>query len=113
MGQRIIDTGAFWMDFHLNQLGLRVWEHSCQLISKHRDTWVTLGPAVALPVLTPRNHEELMAAWADPIKLTAYQIMQDNPGADLADLLMKKKSFRDVMESRNILPAGKQETVPA
>lgn len=109
MGQRIVEPSTQWVDFRLNQLGIRVWEDSCQLISKHKSAWVTLGPVVALPLNTPRNRDELLQSWADPIRMTAYQIMQDNPGSELSELLLKRKSLKDVLQVNKILPAGDEE----
>jgi len=98
MGQKIVETGSQWIDFRLNQLGIRVWENACQLISKQNMAWVTLGPVVELPVMTPRNGEELTRAWADPIRMTAFQIMQDHPDSPLEDILLRNKALREVLQ---------------
>ena len=70
------DLKAVWLgvsDYRLNLLGVRVWEHSCQLIARSGQEWSTLGARWELPVHIPRSAEELKAAALDTLRMTAYQ----------------------------------------
>jgi len=101
VAERVVDTESNSIDYRLNQLGIRLWQHYCQLISKHKGAWVTIGPIVELPVNTPKETDELLSAWSDPIKMTAFQFMQEHPESDLSDLLLRKKAFQDVLTCEN------------
>ena len=65
---RVADLSALTIDYRLNILGIRVWEHSCQLIAKTGPgaEWSTIGPRLDLPVHVPQNAEELKAGTAAP-----------------------------------------------
>jgi hypothetical protein len=77
----------------LNILGIRVWEHSCQLIARTGENWSTIGPRWDLPVQVPKGGEELKAAAAEPLRLTAYQYCAECPGSDLAEVLSETKDW--------------------
>jgi hypothetical protein len=86
-----------WIGFRLNIIGIRLWENACQLVSINRGQWDTLGPRWDLPVYVPQTPEELKAAVADTLRLTAYQYVNENKGSDLADLLAMRKDFETAM----------------
>ncbi|MDI1227294.1 MAG: hypothetical protein PSY14_06385 [bacterium] len=91
---RIIDRELRCIDYRLNILGIRVWEDSCQLISKTGESsWTALGPRWDLPVRVPRNAEELHTAAADPLTLTAYQYHMAEAHADLVVVLEQTITF--------------------
>lgn len=52
-----------------------------------------MGPRWDLPLHVPANTEELKAASADTLRLTAYQYNAERPGSDLIEVLSGKKSF--------------------
>jgi len=93
MAMRVVDRAARLIDYRLNILGIRVWEDTCHLISKSGQEWSPLGPRWDLPVQVPRNDDELKAAAADTLRLTAYQYHRERPGSDLVEVLSKSKSF--------------------
>ena len=90
---KIVDKTGGSIDYRLNILGVRVWEGSCQLISKGNDGWTPLGPRWDLPVQVPRNEEELKLASSDTLRLTAYQFNHERPGTDIVAVLNRTKSF--------------------
>lgn len=81
------------IDYRLNILGIRVFEHSCQLIARNGRQWAPLGPPRTLPVYVPQNSGELIEAATDALLLTAYQYAQEHPASDLASVLGKGKNF--------------------
>jgi len=89
----VINREEGWIGHRLTQLGIRAWPDRCQLVAKTGDEWMTLGPARKLPVKVPANADELRQAANDPLLITAYQYMDQYPGADLAALLAQKKDF--------------------
>ena len=93
MVERVANIAARSIDYRLRQLGVRVKERDCQLISFTRDKWVTLGPILELPVSLPQAMDELTSASTDSIQATAHQYMKECPGSDLADVLAKKLDF--------------------
>lgn len=97
MTERFANIAVCYIDYRLNQLGVRAWPEACQLISKIGGRWVTMGPMVSLPLFVPETLEELMDAWADPIRVTAYQYAKECPQSDIADILLKKKPFRKAL----------------
>ena len=103
---RVAELSALTIDYRLNILGIRVWEHSCQLIAKTGPgaEWSTIGPRLDLPVHVPENAEELKAAAPDPLRLTAYQYNAECPGSDLAEVLRKGKDFASAL--KNAAPAA-------
>jgi len=90
---RVVDKNGRTIDYRLNILGVRVWEHSCQLISKGSEGWTALGPRWDLPVQVPRNDDELKMASADTVRLTAYQYDAERPGSDIVAVLNRSKDF--------------------
>jgi len=91
--------------YRLNQLGIRVFEDSCQLVAIGRGNWETLGPRWNLPVHVPETPEELKLAMADTLRLTAYQYVMANLGSDLADVLARRKDFESAMQDANAAAA--------
>lgn len=90
---RAANPGGLFIDYRLNILGIRVCEDSCQLIARSGAEWTTMGPRWNLPVHVPRNIEELQAAAAEPLRLTAYQYCAESPGSDLVGMLNKTGDF--------------------
>lgn len=82
-----------WIGFRLNILGIRVWPGKCQLVAKTAEQWMVLGPQRTLPLKVPSNPKELAQAASDPLLITAFQYVAEQPASDLADLLAQKKDF--------------------
>lgn len=90
---KVENLAARTIDYRLNILDVRVWEHSCQLIARSGREWGTIGPLWDLPVHVPSDAEELKAAAAEPLRLTACQYCAEYPGSDLAEVLSGRKDF--------------------
>jgi hypothetical protein len=90
---QIISKEEGWIGHRLNILGIRVWNDKCQLVAKVGEDWITLGPSRSLPLEVPADQDELINVASDPLLLTAYQYIAENPDCDLAALLSKKKDF--------------------
>ena len=90
---KAVDRVARAIDYRLNILGIRVWEDACQLIAISAGGWSALGPRWDLPVHVPLGAEELKAAAANTVRLTAYQYNTERPGSDLVEVLNRTKSF--------------------
>lgn len=97
MTERVIDSVRRFVDYRVNQLGVRVTDKECQLISKSGDTWIAMRFILKLPVAIPEKIDSGMTAKEDPIRVTAYQYMQECPGSDLASVLAKTKSLDEAM----------------
>jgi hypothetical protein len=50
-------------------------------------------------VRVPDTPEELKAAAADTLRLTAYQYVNENPGSDLAHMLAKRKDLETALQA--------------
>jgi len=98
VAERVANITARFIDYRLNQLGVRVWPDACQLVSKSAGEWQVMGPVIPLPVSVPRNLEELMGAWADPIRVTAYQYLKECPETDIAEVLLRQKPFETALQ---------------
>jgi hypothetical protein len=98
MSVKVVHRSERWIGYRLNILGIRVSEIGCQLVAKSGERWVTLGPRHDLPLHVPQNTEELKAAAADTLRLTAYQYMNEHKESDLADLLAQRKDFEAAMQ---------------
>jgi hypothetical protein len=72
-------------DYRLNQLGIRVCNGTCQLISRIDDKWYPMGPRWQLPVQVPKNAADLPFAHA--LSVTAYQFCNMYPDSDLMEVL--------------------------
>jgi hypothetical protein len=88
-----------WIGHRLNRIGIRVWRDKCQLVAKPEGDWVTIGPTRSLPLHVPKNAAELDSIAHDPLLLTAYQLIADNPDSDLAALLSQQIDFDSVLNS--------------
>jgi hypothetical protein len=97
MGMKVVDRAARLIDYRLNILGIRVWPDACQLIARSGAEWSPLGPRWDLPVQVPRNAEELKAAAADTLRLTAYQYNAEQPGSDLVAVLGQGRNFESAL----------------
>lgn len=95
---RIVDLEARTIEYRLNLLGIRVWEHRCQLIAKGDGHWNALGPQRQLPIHSPSNIPELIEAADDPLRLTAYQYVLERPCSDLREVLNQTKDFKAALE---------------
>ena len=93
MAERVASPNGRFIDYRLNILGIRVWEDFCQLIARSGAEWSTIGTQRDLPVDVPQNPEELKAAAAEPLRLTAYQYCAESPGSDLVGMLNKTGDF--------------------
>jgi hypothetical protein len=102
---RVADRTAGTIDYRLNLLGVRVFEHCCQLIARAGEEWTVLGPSWDLPLHIPRNAEELKAAALDTLRMTAYQYNTERPGSDLAEVLNRSKPFSAVMAEGFVVAA--------
>src|SRR5690242_972687 len=96
---KLVNRKERWIGYRLNIIGIRVWENECQLVSISRGQWNMLGPRWDLPVHVPETPEELKAAVADTLRLTAYQYMNENKRSDLADLLARRKEFETAFQT--------------
>ena len=106
---KVANATAGTIDYRLNILGIRVWENGCQLISKDANgSWSTLGPRWDLPVQVPQNTEELKAAVADTLRLTAYQYVTERPGSDLVEVLRRAVDFQTAL-NRSTEPLKRAE----
>ena len=86
--------------YRLNQLGIRICQHSVQLIARWRENeWTTIGPTRNLPLRVPTTPTELSAAADDTIRLTAYQYDMECPGSDIRAVLALEKYFESAMET--------------
>lgn len=101
MTEKVSEIACF-VDYRLHILGIRVSEHSCQLIAKQGQGWVMVGPRLELPVHAPRNAHEAKEAEAVPLLVTAYQYILEHPGTDLPEVLNGRKSV-----SRALVPLVK------
>ena len=110
---RVASPDGCFIDYRLNILGIRVWEDSCQLISRSGAEWITLGPRLDLPVHVPQNAKEPQAAAAEPLRLTAYQYCAESPGSDLGGILNKTEDFsaalHDLFEAAGITGARRPQ----
>lgn len=105
------ENAGLFVDYRLNILGIRVWEHSCQLIARSGNEWGTLGPRSDLPVQVPKDATELKEAAAEPLRLTAYQYCADCPGSDLAEVLSETKKFAAALQDAKV-PVAPTVTEP-
>jgi hypothetical protein len=90
---RVVNLSAGVIDYRLNILGVRVSEHSCQLIAKGVNGWDTLGPRWDLPVHVPRTSDELKQVASDTLRMTAYQYNVERPGSDIVEVLSRARDF--------------------
>jgi hypothetical protein len=93
----VINKQEGWIGHRLNILGIRVWADNCRLVAQTGGEWIVLGPPRLLPLKVPTNVEELARAAHDPLLITAYQYVTENPGTDLADLLAQRKDFQTAL----------------
>jgi hypothetical protein len=105
MTPKIADTENSTLDYRLNQLGIRVWAESCQLIAKSGDGWRSIGMARKLPVKAAIGREELQLVIDDPLQVTVYQYIAANPGTDLADVLSQAKPFAEALNEKDAATA--------
>jgi hypothetical protein len=105
---RIANVEAGFIDYRLNLLGIRIFEHGCQLIAKSGGDWSGIGPRWDLPITIPGSPEELKVAAADTLRLTAYQYDMERPGSDLSLVMALKKDFQTaVSDAGGSVTAGK------
>jgi hypothetical protein len=53
-GRQVVQMKARCIDYHLNLLGIRVWQHECQLVAKGDGDWHPIGPKWPLPLRISR-----------------------------------------------------------
>ena len=93
--RRYADQSASHIDYRLNILGIRVWEHSCQLIARAAGgSWTSLGLQWELPIDIPHDKVTLKAAGSDTLRVTAWQYEQEHPGTDIREVMSQRKPFR-------------------
>lgn len=83
------------IDYHLNQLGVRVFENACQLISRTNDGWSAMGSRLPLPLQIPLDATQLQPG--NVMQETAFHIMQRNPELDLRALLQQETPFHEAL----------------
>jgi hypothetical protein len=67
----------------------------------------TIGPRWDLPVRVPQDLEELKAAAADTVRLTAYQYHTERPGSDLTEVLCGTRDFDSALnDAADAVAAG-------
>ena len=88
---RYANQGGGFVDYHLNLLGVRVFEDACQLVARSEQGWVSIGPKCDLPIEIPKDTQELIGT--DSLKLTAWQYAQEHPCSDIREVLSRRKSF--------------------
>ncbi len=76
------------IDYHLNQLGIRVFETTCQLISRTHAGWAPIGAPLTLPLDVPAEAAGLKEG--NILQETAFHIMQREPESDLRALLQRE-----------------------
>jgi hypothetical protein len=103
---KVVNRTERWIGYRINILGVRVWENACQLVAKNGNGWETIGPRWDLPVHVPRNAEELKAAGADTVRLTAYQYDAERPGSDIVEVLAKTKDFESALTTGRAVAAA-------
>ena len=92
------DPARRYIDYHLNQLGIRVFEHACQLISRTSDGWTTMGKPLTMPLQVPQDASKLEAG--NVAQETAFHIMQREPNSDLRALLQRELDFTAAFHSK-------------
>ena len=92
------NLGSHRIDYRLNILGIRVWEHSCQLIARSGQECGIIGLR-DLPAHVPKVTEELKTAAAGPLLLTAYPYCGECPGSDLPKVLNETLGFASALNS--------------
>jgi hypothetical protein len=92
MPGRISDMDKYSVDYRLNQLGIRVSGHTCQLISRIGKNWHPLGPRWQLPISVPADVEDLGLAMT--LSVTAWQFCEAYPDTDLMDVLTGRARSR-------------------
>jgi hypothetical protein len=78
---KVADSAAGMIDYRLNILGIRVWEHSCQLIARSGKVGGTIGPRCDLPAHVSQNAGELKTAAAKPLGADRLSILRRTSGA--------------------------------
>jgi hypothetical protein len=112
MAMRFVDQQERFIDYRLNLLGIRVWPHCCQLVSRSGNEWITLGPKWDMPVEVPRWSGDLKDAATDTLRMTAYQYDVERPGSDLVEVLGGMKSFCAALRERPRTGAASHLTMP-
>ena len=95
---RIANVEGGFIDYRLNLLGIRIFEHWCQLIARSGGEWSGIGPRWDLPITIPGSPEELKIAAPDTLRLTAYQYDMERPGSDLSLVMALKKDFQSAVK---------------
>ena len=98
---RNADKALNHIDYCLKQLGIRVWSDSCQLIAKGNGNWGPLGPKWDLPIDVPQDAATLKTAGSDPLRLTAWQYLNEHPGSDICEVLSQRKDFHDALDEHD------------
>ena len=92
--RRYADQSASHIDYCLNILGIRVWEHACQLVAKTSNgSWASLGLQWELPIEIPHDEVTLRNAGSDTLRLTAWQYEQEHPGTDIREVMSQRRPF--------------------
>jgi hypothetical protein len=97
---RVTNQAERHISYHLNILGLRVWEDRFQLVAKDRSGhWVPLGSARPLPMMLPDDPDRIDG---NPLLLTAYQFDLERPGSDLRSVLAKTRDFEEALNDPEV-----------
>jgi hypothetical protein len=108
---RNADKKLSHIDYCLQQLGIRVWAESCQLIAKGDGNWGPLGPKWDLPIEVPQDATALKTAGSDTLRLTAWQYRQEHPGTDLSEVLSQRKNFSAALNEHDEVTPSRRSTV--
>jgi hypothetical protein len=91
---KVADPAAGMIDYRLNILRIRVWEHFCQVIARSGKAWGTIGPRCDLPAHVPQNAEELKAAAAKPLGADRVSILRRTSGVRSRSSAERDLGFR-------------------
>lgn len=106
---KVIDAKGRKIDYQLNIIGIRVWEHSCRLIAKNprvKNGWTVIGAPRELPIVVPKTVDALKEAGSGPLVVTAFQYIAEYPDSDLAQVLNRRKTFEDALKKNGAVKNG-------
>jgi hypothetical protein len=106
---KVVDAKGRKIDYYLNIIGIRVWEHSCRLIAKNpraKNGWTVIGAPRELPLSVPRNVEGLKETDRGPLVMTAFQYRAEFPDSDLPEVLGRRKKFEEALKKNGGVKSG-------
>ena len=93
---RVVNNAEQCIGYRLHVIGVRLYRDYCQLIGLVAGKWDTIGPPRLLPVSLP---SEIANIQNDALFATIRQYDRECPGSDLLDVLARRKSFDDALNS--------------